>query len=142
VRSTPCTRRRGTQVSWFGLQTKVNCFSQFGLKTGGYRFSSLGLKTGSYGLEILATKSPRWFLGLSFKTKRATVFWLRHKTDRSMKMAWDTRRNPATCFGWKQVGLGFLSLTSRLVEGRYGWCTWHHNEGCVELKLKTGGSMR
>jgi hypothetical protein len=43
---------------------------------------------------------------------------------------------------WKQVGLGFSNLTSRLVEAQHRWCTWHHRRGCVELKLKTDGSMR
>jgi hypothetical protein len=47
-----------------------------------------------------------------------------------------------TCFVKKQVGLGFSSLTSRLVEARRGWCTWHHRGVCVEFKLKTDGSMR
>jgi hypothetical protein len=41
VRSTTYTRRRGAQVSWFSLKTKVDGFSRFGLKTGDY---------GSYGL--------------------------------------------------------------------------------------------
>jgi hypothetical protein len=30
----------------------------------------------------------------------------------------DTRRDLAACFGWKQVGLGFPSLASRLAEAR------------------------
>jgi hypothetical protein len=38
---------------------------------GGGGFPSLGLKTGSYGLVIWASKSPRRFLGLGLKTKRA-----------------------------------------------------------------------
>jgi hypothetical protein len=36
-------------------------------------FSILGLKTGSYGLVIWASKSPRRFLGLGLKTKRASI---------------------------------------------------------------------
>jgi hypothetical protein len=36
---------------------------------GGGGFSSLGLKTGGYDLMIWTSKSPRWFLGLSLKTK-------------------------------------------------------------------------
>jgi hypothetical protein len=31
---------------------------------------------------------------------------------------WDTRRDLAACFAWKQVTLGFFSLTSRLAEAR------------------------
>jgi hypothetical protein len=38
---------------------------------GGGGFPGLGLKTGSYGLVIWASKSPRRFLGLGLKTKRA-----------------------------------------------------------------------
>jgi hypothetical protein len=38
---------------------------------GGGGFPGLSLKTGSYGLVIWASKSPRRFLGLGLKTKRA-----------------------------------------------------------------------
>jgi hypothetical protein len=31
-------------------------------------------------------------------------------------MTWGTRRDLAACFAWKQVRLGFFSLTSRLAE--------------------------
>jgi hypothetical protein len=79
-------------------------------------FSSLGLKTGSYGLVICASKSPRWFLDLGIKTKRATVCRLWHKTDGRMKTVRDTRQDLAACFAWKQVGQGFPSLASRLEE--------------------------
>jgi hypothetical protein len=50
-------RKRGVQVSWFGLKSNVEGFSQFGLKTGAYEFPGLSLKTDSYGLVILASKS-------------------------------------------------------------------------------------
>jgi hypothetical protein len=33
-------------------------------------------------------------------------------------MVWDTRRDLAACFTWKQVMLGFTSLTSRLAEAQ------------------------
>jgi hypothetical protein len=33
------------------------------------------------------------------------------------------------------------SLASRLMEARRGWCTLYHRRGCVELKLKTDGSI-
>jgi hypothetical protein len=48
-------------------------FSRFGLKTGGFGFLGLVLKIGKYGLVIWASKSPRLFLGLDFKTKWAMV---------------------------------------------------------------------
>jgi hypothetical protein len=84
---------------------------------GGGGFFSLGLKTSRYGLMIWTSKSTRRFLGLGLKTKQASVCQLHHKTDgRAMK--WDTRRDLAACFTWKQVWLGFLSLTSRLAEAR------------------------
>jgi hypothetical protein len=57
----------------------------------------LCLKTGSSSLVIWASKSPRWFLGLSIKTKRASVYQLRHKTDRG-RSAWDTHRYLMACF--------------------------------------------
>jgi hypothetical protein len=84
---------------------------------GGGGFSGLGLKTGSYSLMIWASKLPRQILGLCLKTKWATVCWLRHKID-ERATTWDTRRDIAACFTWKQVGLGFSSLASRLAEAR------------------------
>jgi hypothetical protein len=112
-----------------------------GLKTGGNGFPGLGLKTSSYGLVIWVSKSPRRFLGLTLKTKRATICWLHHKTGRRMKMTWGTRRDLAACFTWKQVGLEFPSLPQNWWRRDGGWCTWHHHGGCVEMKLKTDGSM-
>jgi hypothetical protein len=76
---------------------------------GGGGFSGLGIKTGSFGLIILASKSPRQFLGLGLKTKQTSVCRLRHKTDGG-RSAWDTHRDLATCFAWKQVWLEFSSL--------------------------------
>jgi hypothetical protein len=38
-----------------------------------------------------------------------------------MKTVWDTRRDLAACFAWKQIRLGFPSLASRLVEAQRGW---------------------
>jgi hypothetical protein len=83
------------------------------------RFLGLGLKTGSYGLVIWHIKSLRRFLGLGLKTKWAMLCRLCHKTNRRMKMAWDTRRDLAAYFTWKRVGLGFPSVASRLVEARH-----------------------
>jgi ribosomal protein L34 len=76
---------------------------------GGGGFPDLGLKTGSSDLMICASKSPRQFLGLGLKTKRTTIYRLRHKTDGG-RSVWDTRRDLTACFMWKQVWLGFLSL--------------------------------
>jgi hypothetical protein len=64
---------------------------------GGGEFPGLGLKTGSFGLVIWISKSPRWFLGLGFKTKWTSVCRLCHKTDGG-RSAWDTRRDIAACF--------------------------------------------
>jgi hypothetical protein len=72
-------------------------------------FPDLGVKTGSFSLVIWDSKSPRRFLGLGLKIKRASVCRLRHKTDGGMS-AQDTRRDLMTCFMWKQVWLGFDSL--------------------------------
>jgi hypothetical protein len=64
---------------------------------GGGGFSDLGLKTGSSGLVIWASKLSRLrFIGLGLKTKQASVYWLRHKTDEG-RSAWDTRRDLAVC---------------------------------------------
>jgi hypothetical protein len=115
--------RREARVSWFGLQTMVDGFSWFGLKTNGYRFTGLGLRTSSYSLMIYASKSPGRFFGLGLKTKQATICRLRHKTDGRMKTVWGTRRDLAACFTWKQVGLRFPSLASRLVEAQRGLYT-------------------
>jgi hypothetical protein len=76
---------------------------------GGEGFPGLSLKIDSFGLVIWASKSPRQFLGLCLKTKQDSVCRLHHKIDRG-RSAWDTRRDLATCFTWKQVWLGFPSL--------------------------------
>jgi hypothetical protein len=60
-------------------------------------FSGLDLKTGSSGLVIYASKSPRWFLGLSPKMMWASVCWLHHKIDRGRSVR-DTHRDLAACF--------------------------------------------
>jgi hypothetical protein len=98
----------------------------------------LDFKTGSYGLVILASKSTRRFLGLDLKTKRVSVCWLCHKTDRG-RSTQNTRRDLAACFVWKQVGLGFPSLPQNWRRCDDGWCTWHHHGGCIKVKSKTDG---
>jgi hypothetical protein len=59
-------------------------------------FPSLGLKTNNSDLVIWASKSPRRFLGLSLKTKWASVCRLRHKTN-ERRSVWDTRRDLVAC---------------------------------------------
>jgi hypothetical protein len=65
-------------------------------------FSGLGLKIGSFSLVICASKLSRRFFGVGLKTKGGSVYRLRHKTDGG-RSAWDTRRDLAACFTWKQV---------------------------------------
>jgi hypothetical protein len=69
-------------------------------------FLGLFLKTDNYGLMIWGSKSPRQFLCLGLKTKHALICQLHHKTDRG-RLTWDTCRDLAACFTWKQVELGF-----------------------------------
>jgi hypothetical protein len=76
---------------------------------GGGGFPGLDLKTDSFGLVIFASKSSRQFLGLGLKTKQASVYLLRHKTDGG-RSARDTRRDLSAYLVWKQVWLGFSSL--------------------------------
>jgi hypothetical protein len=64
---------------------------------GGGGFPGLGLKTGSPDLVFWPLKSPRQFLSLSLKTKRASVCRLHHKINRG-RSTWDTHRDPAACF--------------------------------------------
>jgi hypothetical protein len=105
-------------------------------------FLGLGLIIDSCDLVIWPTKAPQWFLGLGLKTKWAMVCQLRHKINGRMKTTWDTRRDLAACFAWKQVGLWFPSLASKLADARRGWCMWHHHRGHVEMKPKMDGSMQ
>jgi hypothetical protein len=76
---------------------------------GGEGFPNLRLKISSYGLVIWASKLPRRFLGLSLKTKQASVCRLCHKTN-GRRSAWNTHRDLAACFTWKQVWLGIPNL--------------------------------
>jgi hypothetical protein len=76
---------------------------------GGGGFPGLDLKTDIFGLVISASKSPQQFLGLSLKTKWASVCRLHHKTDRG-RSTWDTRQDLTACLAWKQVWLGFSNL--------------------------------
>jgi hypothetical protein len=103
---------------WFGFKTGGDGFLVEPQNQGGGGFSGLGLKTGSYGfgdLGLKITTVVSWFVphnqagfGLSFASQNR---W-------ENAMAWETHRDLAAYFTWKQVGLGFSSLASRLVETR------------------------
>jgi hypothetical protein len=113
---------------WFGLKTTRTVLS--GLTSKPVATVSLGLaskpmvegfpvwtsKLAATSLVIWASKSPRQFLGLGLKTKQASVCRLRHKTDGRMELVRGTHRDLVACFTWKQVGLGFPTLASRLEE--------------------------
>jgi hypothetical protein len=77
-------------------------------------FSSLGSKLMATVSPNLASKPAVSFLvepqnqitvtvlGLGFKTKQASIYRLRHKTNGGSS-PWDTRRDLAACLAWKQV---------------------------------------
>jgi hypothetical protein len=83
----------------------------------GRRFLGLDHKIDNSSLMIEASKSPRRFLDLGNKIKQSSVCRLCHKTDGG-RLVRDKRKDLADCFTWKQVVLGFPSLTSKLVEAR------------------------
>jgi hypothetical protein len=65
------------------------------------------------GLRVSRLGPQNWqlrFSDLGLKIT-ATVFWFG-------RSAWGTCRDLADCFAWKQVGLEFPNLASRLVEAR------------------------
>jgi hypothetical protein len=105
-----CTMHKQTRSAGFLVKPQNQCrrVSQFGPQNRQLRF----------GLVIWAPKLPRQFLGFDLKIKRATVCQLRHKTN-GRRTARDTCRDLATCFTWKQVGLGFSNFASKLVEERW-----------------------
>jgi hypothetical protein len=87
-----------------GLASKsIVTVSQFGPQNRQLRF-------GDSGLKITATVS--WF---GPQNQAGFGCRLRHKIDGG-RSAQDTRGDLAACFAWKQVGLGFPSLASRLAE--------------------------
>jgi hypothetical protein len=96
-------------VTGLALKPAATVFSSLASKLVATVSPSLGLKIGSSGLVIWASKSPRRFLGLCLKTKWVSVYRLRHKTNGG-RSAWDTRRDLAACFTWKQVWLEFPNL--------------------------------
>jgi hypothetical protein len=110
-------RRRGARVSWLSLKTKVDSLSVVWLQNHWFGFTGLGLKTGSYSLVIWTSKSLRRFLGFGPQNYVGYGLLVAPQNRRE-----DTRRDLAACFAWMQVGLGFSSLASRLVEARHRWC--------------------
>jgi hypothetical protein len=66
---------------------------------------------------VWASKSAPQFFGLGLKTMQASVCRLCHKTVGG-RSARDTHRDLVACFLWKQVGLEFSSLASRLADAR------------------------
>jgi hypothetical protein len=129
VRSAPCTWRREARVSWLSLEMKVYDVSGLASKPLGWfslvwpqnrqlGFPCSGLKISSSSLVIWASKSPRRFLGLGLKTKRALVYRLRPKTNGG-RTTWDMRRDLVACFACKHVTLGFSNPASRLAEARW-----------------------
>jgi hypothetical protein len=117
----------GDGFLWFDFKTSDDGFLRFGLKISGDSFSRFDLKNRWWvswlslktkvmeGFPVWASKSSRRFLNLGLKTKQTSVCQLRHKTDGGSS-AWDTCRDLAACFAWKQAGLAFSSLASRLAE--------------------------
>jgi hypothetical protein len=96
------TQTTGTVWQLFGLKIIGTIFSNlFSVgflvqpqNQGGGEFFGSGLKTDGYGLVIWSSKLSRWFLNLGLKIKQASVCWCT----------------------WKEVWLGFSSLSSRLTE--------------------------
>jgi hypothetical protein len=68
-------------VSTVHVETRSVSFLVDPQNHGGGGILGLGLKTDSYGLVIWVLKSPRQFLSLCLKIKRASVYPLRHKTN-------------------------------------------------------------
>jgi hypothetical protein len=83
----------------------------------GFRFGPQNwqLRFGDLDLKITMIVSP----SLGLKSKWPTVCRLCHKTNGRMKTVRGTRQELVACFMWKQVGLGFTSLASRLAKARW-----------------------
>jgi hypothetical protein len=109
VRSVPFTWRRGAQVCWLSLKTKVNVlwvvwpqnhsdyFFWFDLKPGGDGFLWVGLKIGGSGFPVWASKPA------------ALVWWFGPKNDCDGFLVWAS----------KSSGLQFISCATKPMEG--GW---------------------
>jgi hypothetical protein len=127
--------RQGARVSWFGLKTKVDGFSQFGLKTGGYGFPDMSLKIGNYSLVIWASKLPQWFPGLGYDLSVVP------QNPRQDEDSAEHASRSSVLLHLEASQARFPSLASRLAEPRHRRCMWHHRGGRVEMKLKTDESM-
>jgi hypothetical protein len=66
-------------------------------KNQGLRFLWVWPQNHWLSFPVWASKSLQRFLGLGFKTKRALVCRLHHKTNRG-RSTWDTRQDIAACF--------------------------------------------
>jgi hypothetical protein len=69
----------------------------------------LDLKTGSYGVDLKITATVSWIVPQNQAGD---------KTD-GRATAWDTHQDLAARFAWKQFGVVFPSLPSRLTETRW-----------------------
>jgi hypothetical protein len=126
VRSTPYIRRRGR---WLvsGLASKP--LGQFLLVWPQNRWVRVfqfvpenpQIRFGDLRVEITLTISC---FGLQNQAdySLSVVLQYRREVEHGAGTHWDL----ADCFTWKQVGLGFPSLTLRLVEAWCGWCRWYH----------------
>jgi hypothetical protein len=90
-------------------------------------FLSLALKPVAWVSWFVPQNQQLWFIDLDLKiTAMLSWFGTQNQLDDDFlvapqnrqedEMAWGTHRGLAACFTWKQVGLGFPSLVSRLVE--------------------------
>jgi hypothetical protein len=92
-----------------GLASKpLGRVSRFGPQNRRLRFGDLGLKI---------TVTVSWFVLQNYAGYGLSVA---PQTEGRMKMTWGIHRDLAACFAWKQVGLGFFSLASRLAEAQHG----------------------
>jgi hypothetical protein len=134
------TKPRSMICQWFDLKTTRTVSSGLVSKPVATGFpvwtSKLAATVWWFGLKIITTIS--WFGPQNQASYGLSVV---PQNLQSMKTARGMHQDLAACFAWKQVGLEFSSLTSRGVEARCGWCTWHHRECYVEVKRKTVGSM-
>jgi hypothetical protein len=150
---------------WFNLKTAGTVFSSLVSKLVATVFSVLASKPVEMVSPGLPSKSvarvsqfgPQnrqlWFVDLCLKIT-TTVSWFEPQNQagfglsvasqnrREDAAAWDTPRDLAACFAWKQVGLGFPSLPQNWRRSDGGWYMWHHRGSRMRIKLKMDGSMR
>jgi hypothetical protein len=93
-------------VSWLSLKTKVVEGLRFGPENRQLRFDDLDLKI-TVKVSCFGPQNQAVY-GLSVAPQNR----------RKDATAWDTCRDLAACFAWKQIKLWFPSLASRLAEAR------------------------